>query len=87
MQKRSDKKEKFQWKKVLNIGVISSFVALIIYFARIPMPDFVKTTVNSMSEITAPLSMMVIGASFMEFKIKELFTDVRLLLFSLIKLF
>lgn len=86
MQKRSDKKEKFQWKKVLNIGVISSFVALIIYFARIPMPDFVKTTVNSMSEITAPLSMMVIGASFMEFKIKELFTDVRLLLFSLIKL-
>ena len=39
-----------------------------------------------LSALTAPLSMMVIGASFTEISIKHMFRDVRLLLFALLKL-
>lgn len=86
MRKETTEKEAFQWKNVFNIGVISSILALIIYFAKIPMPGFIRTTANSMSALTAPLSMMVIGTSFLEFKIGDLFKNVKLLIFSAFKL-
>lgn len=76
----------FHIKDIFNAGVIASILAIIIYFSGIPMPSFIKTTASSFSGITAPLSMLVIGASFTEFKLKELFTNVRLILFSILKL-
>lgn len=50
------------------------------------MPAFVSSSVSYLSGLTAPLSMMVIGQSMIHIKFRELFTDVRLLVFSLIKL-
>lgn len=86
MKKEGAEKEKFKWRDILNAGVISSIVGVVIYFTGIRMPDFILKAVESLSNITAPLSMLVIGYSFTEFKMRELFTDVRLLLFSAIKL-
>lgn len=79
-------KEKLDLKKVLNIGVFSCFISIILSFVQLPVPSFVKTTVSMLSDLTAPLSMMVIGASMATIDIKKLFTDVRLLLFSVLKL-
>lgn len=73
-------------KKILNIGVIACAVAIALYFIPVSMPTFVKTTVSSLSNLTAPLSMLVIGASLAQIDIKELFTDIRLIIFSIIKL-
>jgi len=73
-------------KKIFNIGVIASILTIIIYLTRIPMPKFVETTVNHLSNLTAPLSMIVIGASLTNIKIREMFTDKRLILFTAIKL-
>lgn len=80
------KKEKLDLKKVLNIGVFSCILSIILSFVQIPMPSFVKTTVSTLSNLTAPLSMMVIGASMATIDIKKLFTDVKLLLFAALKL-
>lgn len=74
------------WKKIFNIGVISCIITIIIYIFRIPLPKSIESTVSHLSNLTAPLSMMVIGASLADMKIKELFTDVRLIVFSGIKL-
>ena len=79
-------KEKLDLKKVLNIGVFSCFISIILSFVQLPIPSFVKTTVSMLSDLTAPLSMMVIGASMATIDIKKLFTDIRLLLFSVLKL-
>lgn len=79
-------KRKFQWGKIINIGVISSVLTILIAAFQIQTPDFVKSTVSNLSGLTAPVSMMVIGASMVHIDIKKLFTDVRLLLFSIIKL-
>ncbi len=72
--------------KVFNVGVVACLVSIMIYFFNIPLPDFVKTTVTNLSNLTAPLSMMIIGASLATIDLKKLFMDGRLLLFSLIKL-
>lgn len=80
------KKEKMNLKKVLNIGVFSCILSIILSFVSVTMPTFVKTTITTLSNLTAPLSMMVIGASMATFAIKKLFTDVKLLIFALCKL-
>lgn len=76
----------FKWKNLLNVGVISCVTALALYFGQVDLPNFVDTVLKNLANLTAPLSMLVIGQSFTEFKIRELFTDVRLLLFAAIKL-
>lgn len=75
-----------QWKKMINPGVIACLLAIVLFFTRIDLPDFVDTTVKNLANLTLPLSMLVIGRSFTEFQIKELFTNVRLLIFAGIKL-
>lgn len=77
---------KIEWKKILNIGVISSVIAIVIYLLKIPTPQFFKTTMSGLSGLTAPLSMMVIGISLASIPIRELFMDMRMLSYSLTKL-
>lgn len=77
---------KIQWKKIFNIGVDAGIVALIIYIFNIPVHSVLVKTIDALSGLTAPLSMIVIGYSFAKMNLKELFTDVRMLVFSVIKL-
>lgn len=79
-------KKGFHWKSMLNVGVLSCVFALIFFFGKVDMPNFVDTVLLNLSNLTAPLSMLVIGQSFTEFKLKDLFTDIRLLAFAAIKL-
>lgn len=77
---------KIEWKKVLNVGVIACIVAAILYLTKIPVPQFVKTASSGLGQLTGPLSMMVTGISLTKIKIRDLFTDVKLLIFAMIKL-
>jgi len=76
----------FQLQKILNAGVISCVVALVIYLTRLPIPGVVENAVDSISSLTAPLSMMVIGDSLTKINLKKLFCNGRMLIFSAIKL-
>lgn len=80
------KKGTFSLGRIMNAGVISCIVAIIIYLLQIQVPAFIETTVTHLSNLTAPLSMMVIGASLATINLKKLFVDVKLLLFSAVKL-
>lgn len=79
-------REKFQLKKILNIGVYSCLISLIISVCQIQVPEFVKTTTAGLSDLTAPLSMMVIGMSLTKLNLKELFLDLKMIAFCLVKL-
>lgn len=76
----------FQLHKILNVGVISCAVALVIYLTRLPIPVVVENVVDSISALTAPLSMMVIGDSLTKINLKKLFCNGRMLVFSVVKL-
>ncbi len=80
---RGQKMGKIEWIKILNIGVISSIFAIVIYLLKIPTPTFFNTT---MGGLTAPLSMMVIGISLAGMPLRELFMDIRMLSYSITKL-
>ncbi len=74
------------WRQMFNAGLIACIISLMFFFGGVKMPGFVMTLLENLSGLTLPLSMIVIGQSFTGFHVKELFTDVRLILFSVIKL-
>lgn len=80
------KKEGISFGRIFNVGVIACIVTIIFYLLRISMPEFIEITITHLSNLTAPLSMMVIGASLSRIHLKKLFMDGKLLLFSFIKL-
>ena len=73
-------------KKILNIGVLACMMAILIYFLQIPVPQFLQSLIENLGNLTAPLSMMVIGASLAQMPIRDLFLDRKLFVFSMIKL-
>lgn len=85
MMKQGEKGD-FHWKKIINIGVVFCVISILLFITNIPLPGWVKNTITTLGDLTAPLSMMVIGASFTTMNIKELFCDGKLLMFSVVKL-
>lgn len=53
---------------------------------QIPVPKMICSLSAGLSNLTGPLSMLVIGISIAAMELKDLFTDVKLLKFALIKL-
>lgn len=86
--KESTEQEKktIPWKKILNIGVIACIISVILYLTRLRVPQVIEDVVGTLGNLTAPLSMMVIGDAMSQMKIKELLKDKKLMIFTGIKL-
>lgn len=78
--------EKGNWKRIINIGTISGIISIVLFFMQIPVPKMICFLSAGLSNLTGPLSMLVIGISIAAMELKDLFTDVKLLKFALIKL-
>lgn len=76
----------FQWKKMINVGVIAGILTILLYALRWDAPAFVRETMSGLGNLTAPLSMIVIGITLAKAPLKSLFTDARLLFFMGLKL-
>lgn len=78
--------ERGNWKRIINIGTISGIISIVLFFMQIPAPKMLCSLSAGLSNLTGPLSMLVIGISIAAMELKDLFTDVKLLKFALIKL-
>lgn len=78
--------KKIKWSQIFNIGVIFCIAAIIIFAFNIRLPEWINTTVSMLSATTAPLSMMVIGASLATMNFKKMFGNIRMWAFSFIKM-
>ncbi len=81
-----EEKTKIPVARIFNVGVIACIITIVVYLLKLPIPTFIKSTTTHLSNLTAPLSMMVIGASLATMDLKKMFTDIKLLIFSVIKL-
>lgn len=77
---------KSQLKKIFNIGVIACIVTIIIFFTKIRVPKVIEDIAGTLGNLTAPLSMMVIGDAMSQMNIKELLKDAKLMIFTAVKL-
>ncbi len=75
----------FDFKKLINPGIIFSIIAVIIYLTKWNMPQIIGETSNLIGSITTPLAMMIIGSSLAEIPLKEVINDIRIYPYTIIK--
>ena len=83
---KKEEKQSIQWSKIFNIGVIFSIIAVVLYLTRLPVPKVITDAAGTLGNLTAPLSMIVIGDAMSQMKLRELITDKKLMLFTALKL-
>ena len=71
---------------LLNYGTVPCVIGLLIFALRIPIPDFVGTSVSYLGNICTPISMLVTGALIATVPIKDLFCDLKVYYTCLVKL-
>ena len=73
-------------KKILNVGILACILSIVLYMTQVHVPSVIEDTVDYLGSLAAPLSMIIIGDSLTTIKIKELLSDWKLLLFSVVSL-
>ncbi|MCR4807110.1 MAG: AEC family transporter [Lachnospiraceae bacterium] len=75
-----------QMKSFVNAGTVSVTVALILYIMGASLPRIVMSTIDYAGRATTFLSMMILGTAVARMSVKQVVKDVRLILFSIIRL-
>ena len=71
----------YDWKKiVLNINMISIFIGVVLFFAKIHLPEIINNTLGSVG------SMIVTGMLFAGMNLKQIFADKRVYFVSFLRL-
>lgn len=86
MMKGRDKGEKINLRFLLNPALVSTFIAVILFAVKLPLPEVVMEASSGLAGILIPYSMVVIGANLAMSKMSELFVDWRMYVLSLVKL-
>lgn len=81
----SQEKIQLDIKKVLSPGVVASIFALIIYFTHMTFPSVIANTCSMVGNITTPIAMLLIGSTLASMPIKEVFNDLRVYPYAIIK--
>ena len=83
---KGDKNTKFSIKSVINVPIVATLIAFVIFIFEIPMPKLVDDVADTLSAATVPLSMMCVGLSLGSVSLKEALMQPRLYGISLVRL-
>lgn len=73
-------------KAIINPGIISVVIGMIIFIFSIKLPFAISETISLIGSMTSPLSMIIVGVSLCTVKFKEVFSDISLYYASFIRL-
>lgn len=78
--------EKLNFKKLLNIGSISTLIAVFMFLFQLRLPYYLQSAFDLTGKMTTPLSMILIGALISEIDIAKLVSNSKVYLVALFKL-
>ena len=81
----NSKLSNLQLSKILNIGVLACLVSILLFAIKIPVPNFIKTLIDMLGNLSAPLSMMVIGSSLVKMDLKSVMKNYKMMIFIAVK--
>ena len=83
----SDKMSKENIKKVLvNPAIIAVYIGIPIMLFNIKLPSFLLDTTKIVGDMTAPISMIIVGSILSKVRIKDVFKEILIYYEALIKL-
>lgn len=71
---------------MVNSGTVFWLAAMVIVAFQIRLPEFILSAASYIGNVTTPLALMGVGYTMVHMKVKELFGDVRLYLFTVFKM-
>lgn len=78
-------KFKLNFKSILSPGIVSSVIAIIFFIFKIPIAPILHSSFDMVGSMTTPLAMLVIGSTLANINIKEVFTELRIYPFAIIR--
>ena len=81
-----NRNEKLNFKKLLNMGTISTVIALVLFLLQLKLPYTIQTALSMTGNLTTPLSMLLIGSQIGGISIRKLISDKRVYAVCVIKL-
>lgn len=75
----------FDFKTLINPGIIVSIISIIIYITNLQVSIILKETTLMIGGITTPLAMMLIGSSLSQIPVKEVFSEKKLYTYTFFK--
>lgn len=72
---------------LLSPMIIATCIAMILFFARLRIPETVLSSMNYVADMNTPLAMMVAGFSVAQADLKQIFANLHIYKVSLLKLF
>ncbi|MBO5550650.1 MAG: AEC family transporter [Lachnospiraceae bacterium] len=76
---------KFSPKQIINTGTVISVIAILLYFAEVPINETVGNFFTYMGNACIPLSMLLIGGSLAQLDLKEVFSDKEIYIYILLR--
>ena len=74
------------WKRLLlTPAVIGTALGVLIFVLRIHLPEVIESTCNTLGGLTSPIAMLLVGANLAGIKWKELFSNIRLSVFVVLR--
>lgn len=73
-------------KKIVNIGTVSAVLTIAVYLLNPKIPGVVSDTLRYAGNATTFLSMLVLGASVAAMPLRSIFTDLRIYLFTALRM-
>ena len=83
---RIEKKAGFSAKTFFSPCMIASYVSLLMALCHVRVPQLIGNTCTMLGNITTPAALLIIGSSLAEMKFQEMFGNVRVYLFTIIRL-
>lgn len=71
---------------ILNINIISILLGCILFFSRVQIPNILIETIDSVSLMIGPLSMLVMGMLFSNMRLKQILSFKRIYLVTFFKM-
>lgn len=79
-------KAAFDWKKMVNPMTVSCLLGILGYLAGLRIDGVVKDTLNTVSKVTTPCAMLIIGCALASLSPKAVFSNWRVYIVAFLKL-
>lgn len=86
LDKDAGQSSKFDPKRLLNAGTIAAFMALIIPFSGIALPEIILQPCSFIGNVTTPLSMLIIGSNMANYPLRDILSEKKIYAISVVRL-
>ncbi len=86
LDKEGGKSSRFNPKRLINIGLLSGLIALIIPFSGITLPGIIMEPCSFIGSVTTPLSMLIVGSNMANYPLHDIFSEKRIYVVTVVRL-